>query len=57
MSCPICGSSSVISRITIVPPTSAISAITNAKASRAKPHRRRAGREPPHSTTPARSTA
>ncbi len=53
--CPVCGDTSLISRITIIPPA-AIATITEAKASRTKSHRRRAagGLEP---TTPARSTA
>jgi len=56
--CPVCGSNSLISRITIVPPSAPITAIADAKSSRTKAYRRRAsGREPPHSNSPAaRST-
>jgi hypothetical protein len=55
--CPACGSTAIISRITLVPPSAPITAIADAKTPRSQSHRRRAaGREPPRTTT-ARSTA
>lgn len=55
--CPVCGSLSLVHRITIIP-AAPVAAISGSKGSGRKQARRArmVGREPPH-TTPARSTA
>lgn len=59
--CPVCGSLSLVDRITIVPPSAPIAALADAKPARRKTSHARiaaAGREPPHSESArASSTA
>ncbi len=47
--CPVCGSLSLVDRITIVPPSAPIATLADAKPTRRKASRARiaAGREPP----------
>jgi predicted ATP-dependent serine protease len=53
--CPVCGSLSLVHRVTIVPAAAPIATLSP-KAGRKKARRAMVGREPPH-TSPARSTA
>ncbi len=55
--CPVCGSLSLVHRITIAPPAQ-VAAISGSKGARRKKARRAVmgGRDPSH-TSPARSTA